>query len=89
MEEQLSLLETEDVKGETIFAPHEIREDALNLIAELQRVRSADECSLASLKVKRIMFPHLVSWLPDVQERDQLCFEFARELERIEKLLAA
>jgi hypothetical protein len=30
----------------------------------------------------------MANWLPD-DEAEQLCFEFARELERIESLLAA
>jgi hypothetical protein len=30
----------------------------------------------------------MASWLPD-DEANQLCFEFAKELERIEHLLAA
>jgi len=30
----------------------------------------------------------MASWLPD-DEADQLCFEFSREMERIEELLAA
>ena len=34
------------------------------------------------------MFPQTTRWLPD-DERDQLCFEFFRELERIELLMAA
>jgi len=36
-----------------------------------------------------MLFPHLVSWLPDADEREQLCFAFDRELDRIEQLLAA
>ena len=34
------------------------------------------------------IFPNMSKWLPD-EERDQLCFEFFRELERIELSMAA
>lgn len=36
----------------------------------------------------QVVFPQMASWLPD-DEAEQLCFEFAKELERIEALLAA
>lgn len=36
----------------------------------------------------KVVFPQIARWLPDA-ERDQLCFEFAREIERLELLLAA
>ena len=32
-------------------------------------------------RVWTIVFPNMAKWLPD-DERDQLCFEFAREIER-------
>jgi hypothetical protein len=35
-----------------------------------------------------VVFPQMAGWLPE-DEAEQLCFEFARELERIEALLAA
>ncbi|MCW2336598.1 hypothetical protein M2337_000831 [Sphingobium sp. B2D3A] len=36
----------------------------------------------------KVVFPQMARWLPD-DERDQLCFEFASQVERIELLLAA
>lgn len=36
----------------------------------------------------KVVFPQMARWLPD-DERDQLCFEFAREVRRIELLMAA
>ena len=41
-----------------------------------------------TLRYHRTVFPQMARWLPD-DERDQLCFEFQREVERIELLLAA
>jgi hypothetical protein len=36
----------------------------------------------------KVVFPQMANWLPE-DERDQLRFEFAREVERIELLMAA
>lgn len=36
----------------------------------------------------KVVFPQMAQWLPD-DERDQLCFEFAQEMQRIELLMAA
>lgn len=35
-------------------------------------------------RVWTIVFPNMAKWLPD-DERDQLCFEFAREIERLKR----
>lgn len=42
-----------------------------------------------TLKYKRLLFPHLASWLPDEVERAQLCFAFEEEAKRKAVLLAA
>lgn len=42
----------------------------------------------APSRYNKVVFPRMARWLPD-DERDQLCFEFFRELERIELLMAA
>ncbi len=67
----------------------EVRADARELI-ELARTATAEgPWDEPKLRYNRILFPNLVSWLPDAAERDQLCFEFAQEVERLERLLAA
>lgn len=71
------------------FDPAEIREDALAMLADARAASAEDHWDAAALRYHRAAFPHLVSWLPDADERAQLCFEFNRELERIERLLAA
>lgn len=71
------------------FDPEEIRADANALIERARNARGEALWDEATLRYNRILFPHLVSWLPDADERKQLCFEFSRELERIEELLAA
>lgn len=72
-----------------LFDPVEIREDCLALIAEARRNGPELIWDAGKLKYNRILFPHLASWLPDEEERSQLCFEFAQEVARIELLMAA
>lgn len=72
-----------------LFDPVEIREDCLALIAEARRNGPELIWDASKLKYNRILFPHLASWLPDEDERAQLCFEFAQEVARIELLMAA
>ena len=71
------------------FDPDEIRSDARDLIAEARSATTESHWDEETLHYHRIAFPHLVSWLPDADERAQLCFEFTGALERIEQLLAA
>lgn len=57
----------------------------------LNEARSArDECPWdeRTFKYHKVVFPQMANWLPE-NERDQLRFEFAKEIERIELLLAA
>lgn len=72
-----------------LFDPDEIREDCHRLLAEARRNGPELIWDAAKLRYHRILFPHVASWLPDEAEREQLCFEFAAEVERIEALLAA
>ncbi len=66
----------------------EVRED-LGVILEAARAVTAENLwDLRTYKYNKIVFPQMSKWLPD-DERDQLCFEFFRELERIELLMAA
>jgi hypothetical protein len=89
-EQQLGFdLGVKDRADKPLFDPDEIRADALAIIAEAQGCTGDGPWDAAELKYRRIMFPHLVSWIPDEAERDQLCFIFTREIERIELLLAA
>lgn len=72
-----------------LFEAASIRYEALALIAEARAVGRDAPWDASVLRYKRILFPHLVSWLPDVAERDQLKFTFMTECDRIEQLLAA
>jgi hypothetical protein len=89
-DEQLGLdLGETDMRDKPLFDPDEIREDALALLDQARAAGPDGPWDAAELKYRRIMFPHLVSWLPDEAEREQLCFAFAAEVARIELLLAA
>jgi hypothetical protein len=41
-----------------------------------------------TFRYHKTVFPQMANWLPEA-ERDQLRFEFAEEVERLERLLAA
>jgi hypothetical protein len=72
-----------------LFDPDEIREDCLALIAEARANVTNLVWDAGELKYNSILFPHVASWIPDAAEREQLCFEFRQECERIALLLAA
>jgi hypothetical protein len=72
----------------TVVDPEEVRQE---LVALLEVARSAREFAPWDRRTQRyhqVVFPQMARWLPD-HEAAQLCFEFSRELERIEALLAA
>ena len=66
----------------------EVREDLAEILAAARAVTEDNLWDLRTYKYNNIVFPNMSKWLPD-DERDQLCFEFFRELERIELLMAA
>jgi len=68
--------------------PAEVREDALAILASARAVTADNLWDQRTYRYNKVVFPQMTRWLPD-DERDQLCFEFFRELERIELLLAA
>jgi hypothetical protein len=65
-----------------------IREDLESLLLEARSGVDESPWDERTLRYKKIVFLQMTRWLPD-DEAEQLCFEFARELERIEHLLAA
>jgi hypothetical protein len=54
------------------------------LMALLERARSAEVMpwSERDARMWQTVFPQMANWLPR-EEAEQLCFEFARELERL------
>jgi ferredoxin len=66
----------------------EVRRELLEV---LEAAKAAiDECPWdeRTFQYHKVVFPQMANWLPG-DERDQMRFEFAREVERIELLLAA
>jgi hypothetical protein len=66
----------------------EVRRELLEV---LQTAKAAtDECPWdeRTFKYHKVVFPQMANWLPE-DERDQMRFEFAQEVERIELLMAA
>ena len=68
--------------------PAEVREDALAILASARAVSEDNMWDQHTYRYNKVVFPQMTHWLPN-DERDQLCFEFFRELERIETLMAA
>ena len=66
----------------------EIREDLGEILASARAVTADNMWDTRTYRYNKVVFPQMSRWLPD-EERDQLCFEFFRELERIELLMAA
>ena len=89
-EEQLGFqLGESDAVDKPLFDPAQIRRDALDLVAQARAAADDGSWDADLLRYRRIIFPLLVSWLPDEAERAQLCFDFEQEAVRIELRLAA
>lgn len=82
-------LRLEDTRPDpTKVDPEEVRLELRAILAIARAARNEAPWDLRTHRYHQVVFPQMATWLPD-DERDQLCFEFARELERIEALLAA
>lgn len=68
--------------------PAEVREDALAILASARAVTAENLWDQRTYRYNKVVFPQMTRSLPG-DERDQLCFEFFQELERIEMLMAA
>lgn len=68
--------------------PSEVRTELLELLSVARAAADVSPWDERTFSYHRKVFPQMARWLPD-DERDQLCFEFAQEVERIELLLAA
>jgi hypothetical protein len=83
----LDLGDAEPVKS---FEPDrdEVRRELNEILAEARSATNGSPWDERTLKYHKVVFPQMANWLPS-DERDQLRFEFAHEIERIEMLLAA
>jgi len=68
--------------------PASVRVELLNILRVARAAQNVAPWDRRTHRFHEVVFPQMASWLPD-DEAEQLCFEFARELERIEALLAA
>lgn len=66
----------------------EIREDLHAILDEARGVTAEALWDERTYRYNKVVFPQMSRWLPE-EEAAQLCFEFAREIERIEQLMAA
>lgn len=68
--------------------PADVRAELLELLRIAREARQEAPWDRRTQRFHAVVFPQMARWLPD-DEAAQLCFEFAREIERIEALLAA
>jgi hypothetical protein len=74
-------------KAETVD-PEEVRAELLEILETARNAQEAAPWDRRTHQFHAIVFPQMARWLPE-EEAQQLCFEFAIELKRIEALLAA
>ncbi|MBP6554266.1 MAG: hypothetical protein KA233_01145 [Novosphingobium sp.] len=66
----------------------EVREELLGILAEAKAAIGDCPWDERTFNYHKVVFPQMANWLPE-DERDQLRFEFAQEVARIELLMAA
>ncbi len=82
-------LDLEDTRPDpTNVDPEEVRQELKALLAIAKAARDAAPWDRRTHRYHQVVFPQMTNWLPD-DEAEQLRFDFAKELERIEQLLAA
>ena len=69
--------------------PDEVRERMIALLAQARAAREAAPWDARRQRFWRKVYPQMSNHLIDRDEAAQLCFDFAAELDRIERLLAA
>ncbi len=68
--------------------PDEIRQELHEILEEARGASDASPWDERTFKYHKVVFPQMANWLP-ADERDQLRFEFAQQIERIEFFMAA
>lgn len=79
---------TPQARASELPDPNQIRDELHGILAIARRALDACPWDERTFKYHKVVFPQMANWLPE-DERDQLRFEFAQEVERIEQLLAA
>ena len=65
-----------------------VRAEVLELLRIAREARDRAPWDARIHRFYEMVFPQMTRWLPAV-EAERLCLEFGREMERLEKLLAA
>ena len=68
--------------------PEEVRQELSDLLDQARAALDAAPWDQRTQRYHRKVFPQMARWLPE-EEAAQFCFAFAKELDRIELLLAA
>ncbi len=68
--------------------PDEIRAELTQILAMAKAATDESPWDRRTFLYHKVVFPQMARWLPE-SERDQLCFDFAMEVQRIELLMAA
>jgi hypothetical protein len=71
-----------------VVDPDDVRVELLGILALAKSAQDNAPWDRRTHRYHEVVFPQMATWLPE-DEAAQLCFEFAKELERIEHLLAA
>jgi hypothetical protein len=62
--------------------PADIRGRLTVMLAEAKAAKSKSPWDGRKTRLYQVIFPQMAKWLPS-EEAEQLCFEFAREMERL------
>ncbi len=62
--------------------PADIRNRLAGMLAEAKAAKSQSPWDGRKTRLYQVIFPQMAKWLPG-EEAEQLCFEFAREMERL------
>ncbi|HKX22118.1 MAG TPA: hypothetical protein VJM81_02460 [Rhizorhapis sp.] len=83
-------LDLGDAKTTQTYEPDrdEIRAELIGILEVARSARNESPWDQRTFLYHKVVFPQMAQWLSE-SERDQLCFEFAREAQRIELLMAA
>lgn len=79
-----------DAEPAKSFEPdrEEVRRELNEILAEARAATSGSPWDERTFKYHKVVFPQMANWLP-AEERDQLRFDFAQEMARIELSMAA
>lgn len=79
----------EDTRADpTRVDPQQVREELTAILSIARAARDQAPWDRRTHRYHQVVFPQMTNWLP-AEEAAQLRFAFARELDRIEELLAA